>query len=206
MWATLETMDTTGRRAAKDVPAAIREAALELFVRVGYENASVSDIVAAAGVTKGAMYHYFRSKNDLLFDIYDRLLADQQERLERIAAGAEPPVERVRAAMADLITTSLAALQEAVVFFRSRHLLPPEQQAEVARRRREYEQLFRALVAEAVEDGSLRPDIPDAVVGGVFFGAVHYLGDWYDPTGAIAPEKLADGYVDLILSGLLRRP
>lgn len=45
---------------------AARTAAVELFARHGIANTSVQQIVEAAGVTKGAMYHYFRSKDDLL--------------------------------------------------------------------------------------------------------------------------------------------
>jgi len=53
---------------------AVRTAAVELFARDGFANTSVQQIVDAAGVTKGAMYHYFRSKDDLLFGIYEHLL------------------------------------------------------------------------------------------------------------------------------------
>src|SRR5439155_14800464 len=58
-----------GRMARAQEPAVRRrlvEAAVRLFAEKGYENASVSEIVAAAGVTKGSMYHYFQAKDDLL--------------------------------------------------------------------------------------------------------------------------------------------
>src|SRR5439155_7896810 len=72
------------------------EAATRLFAEKGYEGASVSEIVAAAGVTKGSMYHYFQAKDDLLFEIYHRLLAMQQDRLDRLATGPGTPVDRLR--------------------------------------------------------------------------------------------------------------
>ncbi len=49
----------------------VTRAAVELFATQGYANTSVQQIVEAAGVTKGAMYHYFESKDDLLFGIYE---------------------------------------------------------------------------------------------------------------------------------------
>ena len=57
----------------KDVSVAdeVTRAAVELFAAQGYANTSVQQIVEAAGVTKGAMYHYFESKDDLLFAIYE---------------------------------------------------------------------------------------------------------------------------------------
>src|SRR5256885_15980978 len=68
------------------------EAATRLFAEKGYENASVSEVVAAAGVTKGSMYHYFQAKDDLLLEIYQQVLAMQMDRLERLPPrpGAPP--------------------------------------------------------------------------------------------------------------------
>ena len=64
----------------------LRRAAVELFAEQGYATTSVQQIVDAAGVTKGAMYHYFASKDDLLFGIYDSLLTLQKAHLDEIVA------------------------------------------------------------------------------------------------------------------------
>ena len=68
----------------------VLRAALGLFAAQGYANTSVQQVVEAAGVTKGAMYHYFQSKDDLLFAIYDRMLTLQTDHLETIVARGEP--------------------------------------------------------------------------------------------------------------------
>jgi AcrR family transcriptional regulator len=54
----------------------------ELFARDGFANTSVQQIVDAA-VTKGAMYHHFRSKDDLAFGIYEHLLTLQGDHPRR---------------------------------------------------------------------------------------------------------------------------
>lgn len=189
-------------RSGLPVPDAIKAAALELFVAHGFENTSVDQIVAAAGVTKGAMYHHFSSKNELLFDIYDRLLTTQSEHLAAIVAGPGTARERLRAAAVDVIVTSLAAHAEATVFFRSRHLLQPASQEEFTTRRRAYSRMFEELLAEGVAEGSVRADLPPIAVEGYFFGAVHYLAEWYDERGALGPAQIADIYADLLLSSV----
>ncbi len=68
------------------IPTKLRRVSVELFAEYGYAQTSVQQIVDAAGVTKGALYHYFKSKDDLLFDIYDRLLSLQREHLDEIVA------------------------------------------------------------------------------------------------------------------------
>ena len=55
----------------------VAQAAVELFAEKGYANTSVQEVVERAGVTKGAMYHYFGSKDDLLYEIYARVLREQ---------------------------------------------------------------------------------------------------------------------------------
>ena len=83
------------------VPQRLLAAATRLFAERGYDRTSVQEIVEAAGVTKGALYHYFGSKDDLLHEVYARVLRVQQERLDALrgrrraggeaAAGARPP-------------------------------------------------------------------------------------------------------------------
>src|ERR1700739_3914741 len=74
--------------------------ATRLFARHGFESTSVQDIVDAAGVTKGAMYHYYGSKDDLLYEVYHQVLTMQTSHLDEIAAGPGNAEERLRAAAA----------------------------------------------------------------------------------------------------------
>ncbi|MGW6507380.1 helix-turn-helix domain-containing protein, partial [Streptomyces niveus] len=85
------------------VPQRLLAAATRLFAEQGYGSTSVQEIVEAAGVTKGALYHYFGSKEDLLQEVYARVLRLQQERLDAFADADEPVERRLRAAAADVV-------------------------------------------------------------------------------------------------------
>lgn len=78
------------------VPRRLLAAATRLFAERGYDRTSVQEIVEAAGVTKGALYHYFGSKDDLLHEVYARVLRVQQERLDAFADADAPVEERLR--------------------------------------------------------------------------------------------------------------
>ncbi len=69
----------------------ILAAAVRLFAEQGFDGTSVQEIVERAEVTKGALYHYFDSKNDLLFEIYHSLLSRQLADLDRILGEGLPP-------------------------------------------------------------------------------------------------------------------
>jgi AcrR family transcriptional regulator len=186
----------------RPLPERLLEAATRLFAENGYENTSVQEIVAAAGVTKGAMYHYFAAKDDLLFEIYHRLLALQTERLERLAGGAGSSKERLRMAVMDVIDTSCAHLDGLTVFFRSMHLLPEDKRRAVRAERRRYHERFRSLVEEGQRDGIFRPDVPADLAVNFLFGAVHQISTWWHPDGALGARQIGEYYIGLFLDGL----
>ncbi|GGM34738.1 TetR/AcrR family transcriptional regulator [Promicromonospora citrea] len=188
----------------------VLRAALDLFSTQGYATTSVQEIVAAAGVTKGAMYHYFSSKDDLLFAIYDRLLSLQKARLDEIVArGAErgDAVEDVlRAVCEDVVATSIEFMPEGTVFTRSQHMLMPDRQAEVKRRRREYHEEFEALLRRGIDEGVFRGDVPTAMLIAHFFSDVHYLSQWYSPDGPLTAAQVAEQLTELFLRSIGRAP
>ena len=113
------------------VPQRLLAAATRLFAEQGYDRTSVQEIVEAAGVTKGALYHYFGSKDDLLHEVYARVLRIQQERLDAVAGADEPVEKRLRAAAADVVVTTIESLDDAMIFWRSMHHLSPEKNKQV---------------------------------------------------------------------------
>jgi AcrR family transcriptional regulator len=188
------------------IPEKLMHASVELFAEHGYAQTSVQQIVDAAGVTKGALYHYFKSKDDLLFDIYDRILSLQREHLDEIVAKGEDPVRTIRLVCEDVIVTSIEWMHEGTVFFRSQHMLTPARQQEVKRRRREYNDAFEAILERGRADGLFRIDIPPAIQIANFFSDVHYLGQWYSPGGPLSKEQVGSELTDLYLAGLTAKP
>jgi len=184
---------------ATTVPQRLLAEATRLFAERGYDRTSVQEIVEAAGMTKGALYHYFGSKDDLLHEIYARVLRLQLERLEAIAARSEKVSVRLHAAAADVVVTSIANLDDSKIFFRSLHQLSPEKQKAVRAERRRYHERFRALVEEGQREGVFRAELrPDLVVD-FFFGSVHHLGTWYREGGPLAADQVAADFADLLL-------
>jgi AcrR family transcriptional regulator len=189
------------------VPERLLAEATRLFAERGYDRTSVQEIVEAAGVTKGALYHYFGSKDDLLHEIYARVLRLQTERLDAIAARSGVPVqERLAEAAADVVVTSIENLDDTKIFFRSMHQLSPEKQKAVRAERRRYHEHFRALVEEGQRSGCFRREPrPDLVVD-FFFGSVHHLGTWYRADGPLSAREVAAEFAGLLLAAVRARP
>jgi AcrR family transcriptional regulator len=79
--------------------AALMVAARRLFAERGYDGVGTEEIVRAAGVTRGALYHHFGGKAELLDAVYERLEAESTERVARVVLGSEleSPLEAMKA-------------------------------------------------------------------------------------------------------------
>jgi AcrR family transcriptional regulator len=89
----------TQSQRAETTRTALMDAARRLFTERGYDAVATEEIVRAAGVTRGALYHHFGGKADLLEAVYERLEAESTERVARIVLGSEleSPLEAMKA-------------------------------------------------------------------------------------------------------------
>jgi AcrR family transcriptional regulator len=78
---------------------ALIAAARRLFTERGYEQVGTEEIVRAAGVTRGALYHHFGDKASLLEAVYGRIEAESTERVARVVLGSElhSPLDAMKA-------------------------------------------------------------------------------------------------------------
>jgi AcrR family transcriptional regulator len=138
----------------------ILDVAGDLFAQRGYDATSVADICEGAGVTKGAFYHHFESKQSVFLELRDRWLTplDTQLTLTRAEGETVPDVLRRVAEMVQAIFTAAGDDQRQQVFLEllsaARHdatilpaLLAPT---------RKYRQLFSSLIGAGVKEGTLR--------------------------------------------------
>ena len=200
-----ESPGRAGKAARPPVKERLLHVATRLFARHGFESTSVQDIVDAAGVTKGAMYHYYGSKDDLLYEVYHQLLTMQTSHLDEIVAGPGTAEERLRAAAADVVQTSLDNLDDMIVFFRSLHMLPEDKQTQIRAERRAYHAKFKALVDEGVAAGTFRGDISSDIVVHYFLSVVNQLGSWFKPDGTLSPAQVGELFTELLIGGLAVR-
>ncbi|HKT03899.1 MAG TPA: TetR/AcrR family transcriptional regulator [Rugosimonospora sp.] len=187
------------------MPGRILDAAVALFAEQGFDATSVQQIVARAAVTKGAMYHYYRSKDDLLYAIYGTLIGEQLAGLARILDQRLPLPDTLRAVIADLVRTTATHLPAAAVFGREMHKLAGERSAELRAQRRRYHEAFRDLVARGQREGVFGTAASAETVTLMVFGIVNQLPLWYRPDGPTSPGDLAAEISAFVLAGLSAR-
>ena len=189
-------------RRGQATPERIVDAAVRLFAAKGFDATTVQEVVEAASVTKGALYHYFGSKDDLLFEIYRSLIGRQMADLDGIIAAGEDPATTVRRIIVSLVETTAESIDETAVFVREMHKLDAERMAAFRAERRRYHETFRAVVEKAQADGSFSGRVPADTAVLIALGVVNQLPTWYRPDGAKSPERLAAEIADFVLAGL----
>src|SRR2546421_8805697 len=86
-------MRTTKAEQSEATRAALIAAARPLFAERGYSAVGTEEIVRAAGVTRGALYHHFSGKEDLFAAVYEQVEADLVAEIGQMATGASDPLE-----------------------------------------------------------------------------------------------------------------
>lgn len=186
---------TTSRR--DDV---IQEAAA-LFDRRGYHATSMEDIAAAVGLRKPTLYHYFGSKDEILFWVHEEFIDLLIERQERRAKTAMTPDQLMLATMGDVLELMETHRGHVRVFFEHHRELAEAEHAAIAAKRTRYEAGVTATIQRGIDEGRFRPvDVKLATLA--VFGICNWAYQWYRPDGKLRSRDIAYTFWDLLQNGL----
>jgi AcrR family transcriptional regulator len=172
----------------------------KLFAEHGYTGTSITMIADACGVSKALMYHYYSSKDAVLFD----LLADHLQHLVAVvetAARSEGDAEqRLFAIAAALLEAYRGADAEHQVQISSLKLLPPAQQDTLKALERQLVAIVSDALAEAIPEAAAKPHLLKPLTMSLF-GMLnwHYL--WFREGKGITRETYAKMVTSLVVAG-----
>lgn len=159
---TVRAVDTsTGKDATKTneqrTPVeAIRAAAFKQFAERGYPVVTVRDIMKACGLTQGALYNHFKSKDELLHDIIASTQAELERQCQQAVAGADPRA-KLAAFIRAYVVRHCRLRIEALVANREIGWLESERVADIRRSRRAIREILVGILNEGVEKGVFDP-------------------------------------------------
>ena len=171
--------------------------AARLYARQGYNGASVSDLAKACRSSKSLIYHYFPSKDDILYEVMadhlDDLVAAAREATQSGTAEA-----KLRALTLAFMRLYVDAQDSHKVLLNELDNLPARQRSEVIGKQRRIIAAVETLISE------LRPETgPLALpLTMLFFGMINWTHTWFRPHGRVSAESLADMAVEVMLGGL----
>lgn len=177
------------------------EISARIFARKGYQSTTLQDIADEFGVLKGSLYHYIRSKDDLLFEVVRSVFSEGLDNLRRLAEAELDPVERLRAVVRGHVLYLIDNLVETTVLLHEFDQLSEERRAEMPLR--EYQAIIAGLIADAKSDVRVKPGLDPHLVALAVLGAVNWVYRWYRLDGTRTPEQISEQYADLLVDGML---
>lgn len=182
---------------------AIVEAAAALFAQRGYESASVAGLADRLGASKALIYHYYQSKEEILYEV----MISHVRALDRAAhdaiAEAGAPEARLRVLTRAFMRLYVGAADRHKVLLNELDKLPSQRRAEIVAVQRGLIEIVRALLSE-IEPGLNKGSGRSLAAAMLFFGAINWTHTWFDPKGDISPDALADMAVGFTLNGFRR--
>jgi len=189
---------------SEETRARILEAAIKQFSVNGYNKASVDNICAQAGVSKGAFYHHFKTKQDVFLALLDGWLQTFDQAIE---ASKDRPVPETFQMMTEYFPYMFQSASEDLPMFLEFLLQASRDetiwQASIAPYRR-YHKHFASLIKKGIAEGSfvdVNPDLAARLIVSAAMGLL--LQSLLDPEGA-KWEKVARETVQVMMKGLLK--
>lgn len=180
--------------------ATMLRAAAGLFAEKGFHNASMSAIAQACGVSKPLLYHYYRDKEHLLFDIADSYI----DELLAIVGAVEARTLSADEHFAQLVTRFMEEYEHAqdqhMVLVQDVKFLQEEQAASVAEKQRRVVAAFADALAR-IEPG-LKSRKLDKAVTMILFGMINWTFTWLRADGPLTFRDMAPIVTEIFLNGV----
>ena len=182
---------------------ALLKSALALFERLGYDATSVQQIVDDAGRTKGAFYHHFESKEDLLRGLHDEFIDYQLERARAVIARDLPPDKTLRVLVTEVLMEPLSIFKSEITVFLHEHRFLSEQAfAGVKVKRDAFENIVVDVIERGMDTGVFKKvGTPRLVAFGVI-GMCAWSYTWLESKGTMSPRRIGETYGDILVDGL----
>ena len=183
--------------------ATVMEAAVAVMSERGYSATSIQEVADRVGVLKGSLYHYFSSKEELLFRILEESHQQNNEIVARTSALGLSPFEELLEYLRQSTKWYLDNVERANIFFTESRHLTGDRLIEAQKMGRNFERYVQGLVAVSQADGDVRGDVDHRIISRYVLGSINSVRMWPTRKGKpLKDEELVNAFVDLTRSAI----
>jgi AcrR family transcriptional regulator len=175
--------------------------AASLFEAEGYHQTSMERLAERAGLAKPSLYHYFKSKEEILFEIHLSFIQPLIERqIRRMELGLRPSQVLLEAVVdhMEVLAEKPGTLR---MFFEHHRELGPDRRAQMRENRIRYRSLIEDTISEGIKVGELR-SVDARLAAFALFGMVNWAYKWFQVKGELSPRETAYFLWDLFMRGV----
>ena len=193
-----------GKQKSEETRNRILEAAEECFARCGYDSTGVAEICNVAGVSKGALYHHFPSKQAIFVEMFETWMRSFVAEMERIRdSAASVPAALLRMVkMTGLIFQTAAGQLPLFIEFLTKASRDPETWKATIAPYKFFRKFFADLIHRGIEEGTIQEVDPERTAQIIVaYGAGLVMQGVFDPEGGQWVDVGVQG-ITLILKGI----
>lgn len=176
--------------------------ATRVFYEKGYEGTSIQDIANELQILKGSLYHYIRSKEDLLIQVLEAVHENMRGNLEAVQGTDADVLARIATFVEHHVTMHVDNYMAARVFVHDVNAMPADARKRIVKVRDEYEAAFRGLLVRGVADGTVCPDVNTKLSAKAILTMLNSVHLWYSPGGDLTADDIAQEYTALVVAAL----
>jgi len=180
----------------------IYEKAMELFIAEGYDQTPLSKIAKSLGLVKAGLYHYFTTKEELLFFIHERNLKRDLIPVIEAAEKIKDPAGRLSYLIKEYTTASMARDASQRVLVHEVGKLTPEHRSVINQTWRRFFDLFRNSLSELEKAGRCKK-INKTFAAFALIGMCRWTFNWFDTGRRESAAELCDTYQEIFFRGIL---
>lgn len=188
--------------AEKNMRSEILEVTAQLFRKKGFTGTSMQDIAKEVGILKGSIYYYFNSKNEIFREVLNNGINPVIKKAELVVAEKITPKEKLRKLIHYHMDYIMDHNFSLVIFFQEREKLPATQMEKYLEKRDRYENFFREVFKEGIEQGEF-PEVNVPLTVFAILGMCNWIIQWYNPKGAQSAEEIKKHMEHLIFDRML---
>ena len=179
--------------------------AARIFAEKNYHSTTMRDISRATGVSLAGLYHYCKSKEELLFLIQDNCFGRVLERLEERLREVDDPLSKLRIFIDNHLSFFAANMAEMKVLSHEADSLAGDLHTHVSTKKEKYTKLARKVLKEIQQGQGAtgHAEIDLTVATYALFGMMNWIYNWYDPHGKLKVAELVDNVTRLFLHGFV---
>jgi AcrR family transcriptional regulator len=181
----------------------IVDRAADLFASRGFLGTSIADLADACKTSKSLLYHYYDSKEQILFDVMHSHVKALLDVAEDIAARPIGAADKLRAMTREFMRLYLGAASRQRVLLNELANLPEAQRRIIVGIQRRLIDIIDKVLVEIRPDLAGRSPLRRPAVM-LYFGMINWMHTWLDPAGRAKPAKIADLAINTFLNGIAK--
>lgn len=180
---------------------AIMDTAARLYAAKGFLGASVAEIAVACKTSKSLIYHYYPSKEDILFDVMDSHVQSLVEAVSGIDEEEADPASTIRRIAVALMQLYVGHEANQKVLLNELGNLPEDRRSTIVDHQRQLlDEMDRLVLLLRPDFAADKPRRRATVM--MFFGMLNWTHTWFDPAGPVTASEIADLASTMFLAGL----